>query len=120
METFARCAFLTIVRDASFSVLAGAILVVAYSYSPPLALVIGGSVAMLFTIVMLVRAVILTDDKLVRIEPWSVMQPEELPQGDSAVTWAREKMEAMLFRAAKNGAAVASAMFGLGLLTSWA
>ena len=79
-----------------------------------------GSVAMLFTIVMLVRAVILTDEKLVRSEPWTIMQPEERPQGDFGVTWARENMEHMLFRAAKNGAAVASGLLGLGLLTAWA
>lgn len=120
MDAFARFAFFTIARDAVFSALAAGILVVAYSFDPPLALVIAASVAMLFAAVMLVRALFLTDEQMETTEPWQVMQPEERPLDDAGRASAREQFETMLLNAAKNAAGVASALFGLGLLASWA
>ena len=83
MDTFARFAFFTIARDASCGALAAGILMFAYSFDPPLALVIGASIAMFFTAVMLVRAFFLTEHRVVSTEPWLVMQPEERPVGDA-------------------------------------
>jgi hypothetical protein len=120
MDTFARFAFFTIARDASVSAFAAGILIVAYSFNPPLALVIGGSVAMFFAAVMLVRALLLTEDRVVATEPWLVMEPDERPVGDAGRAVACERLETMLFSAAKNASGIASAMFGLGLLMSWA
>ena len=120
MDTFARFAFFTIARDASCGALAAGILMFAYSFDPPLALVLGASVAMFFTAVMLVRALFLTDEKVVSTEPWLVMQPEERPDGDAALACARERLETMLLGAAKTAAGIASAMFAVGLLLSWA
>jgi hypothetical protein len=120
MDTFARFAFFTIARDASFSALAGGILMVAYSFDPPLALVIGASVAMFFATVMLVRALFLTEDRVVATEPWQVMEPEQRPVGDAGRAVACDRFETMLLGAAKNAAGIASVMFGLGLLISWA
>jgi hypothetical protein len=120
MDTFARFAFFTVARDASFAALAAGILMVAYSFDPPMALVIGASVAMFFTAVMLGRALFLTDQKLVSTEPWMVMQPEERPDGDAGLAYAREQLETMMLGAAKTASGIASAMFALGLLLSWA
>ena len=120
MDTFARFAFFTIARDASFSTLAAGILMVAYSFNFPLALVIGASVAMFFAAVMLVRALFLTEDRVVATEPWLVMEPDERPIGDAGRAVACERFETMLLGAAKNAAGIASAMFGLGLLMAWA
>ena len=114
MDTFARFAFFTIARDASCGALAAGILMVAYSFNPPLALVIGASIAMFFTAVMLVRAFFLTEDRVVSTEPWLVMV------GDAGVAYARDRLETMLLRAAKTASGIASVMFGLGLLLSWA
>ncbi len=120
MDTFARFAFFTIARDASVSAFAAGILMIAYSFNPPLALVIGASVAMFFAAVMLVRALLLTEDKVVATEPWLVMEPEERPVGDDGRAYACDRLETMLFSAAKNAAGIASVMFGVGLLMSWA
>lgn len=120
MDTFARLAFFTIARDASFSALAGGILMVAYSFNPPLALVIGASVAMFFAAVMLIRALFLTEDRVVGTEPWQVMEPDQRPIGDAGRAGACEQFETMLLGAAKNAAGIASVMFGLGLLMAWA
>jgi hypothetical protein len=120
MDTFARFAFFTIARDASVSAFGAGILMVAYSFNPPLALVIGASVVMFFAGVMLVRALLLTEDRVVSTEPWLVMEPEERPIGDDGRAVACERLETMLFSAAKNASGIASVMFGLGLLMSWA
>lgn len=120
MDTFARFAFFTVARDASCAGLAGGILMVAYSFDPPLALVIGASVAMFFAAVMLVRAFFLTENRVVSTEPWLVMQPEERPVGDAGVSYARDRLETMMLGAAKTASGVASVMFGLGLLLNWA
>jgi hypothetical protein len=120
MDTFARFAFLTIARDASVSAFAAGILMIAYSFNPPLALVLGASVAMFFAGVMLVRALFLTEDRVVSTEPWMVMEPEQRPIGDDVRAVACERLETMLLRAAKTATGIASVMFGLGLLIAWA
>ena len=120
MDTFARFAFFTIARDASCGALAAGILMFAYSFDPPLALVLGASIAMFFTAVMLVRAFFLTEHRVVSTEPWLVMQPEERPVGDDGVSYARDRLETMMLGAAKTASGIASLMFGLGLLLSWA
>jgi hypothetical protein len=120
MDTFARFASFTIARDASFSALAAGILMVAYSFDPPLALVIGASVAMFFAAVMLIRALFLTEDRVVASEPWQVMEPDQRPVGDAGRVGACNQLETLLLAAAKKAAGIASVMFGLGLLISWA
>lgn len=120
MDAFARFTFFTIVRDASVSAFAASILMLAYSFNPPLALVLGASVAMFFAGVMLVRALFLTEDRVVTTEPWQVMEPEQRPIGDDGRTFACQHLETMLLCAAKNAAGIASVLFALGLLMSWA
>lgn len=120
MDTFARFAFFTIARDAGVSAFAASILMLAYSFNPPLALVLGASVAMFFAGVMLVRAFFLSEDRVVTTEPWQVMEPDQRPVGDDGRTVACQRLETMLLGAAKNAAGIASAMFALGLLMAWA
>ncbi len=120
MDTFARFAFFTIARDAGVSAFAAGILMLAYSFNPPLALVLGGSVAMFFACVMLVRALLLTEDRVVATEPWRVMEPGDRPVGVDGRAGACERLETLLFRAAKTASGIASVMLGLGLLLSWA
>lgn len=119
MDTFSRFAFFTVARDAGFAALAAGILMIAYSFDMPLAFVIGASVAMFFTAVMLVRALVLTEDRIVVTEPWLVMDPEERPVGDAGRAYAYELLETMFLAGAKSAAGVASVLFGLGLVTSW-
>lgn len=56
MNPFARFAFFTIARDASFVTLAAATLMVAFSFEPPLAFKIGATVALIFSIGLVVRS----------------------------------------------------------------
>lgn len=120
MDIFARFAFFTIARDAGVAAFAAVILMLAYSFNPPLSLVLGASVAMFFAGVMLVRALFLTEDRVVATEPWQVMEPDQRPIGDVGRAAACERFETMLLIAAKNAAGIASVLFALGLLSSWA
>jgi hypothetical protein len=115
MDAFARFAFVTVARDALFAGLAGMILMVAYSFDPALALVIGASVAMFFTAVMIFRALFLTEEKVAETDPWLVMQPDERPTGEGGLAYARDRLQTTMLAAAKNGAGVASVLFALGL-----
>jgi hypothetical protein len=112
MDTFAR---FTVARDAFFAILAGMILMVACSFDPPLALVIGASVAMTYTVVMLTRALYLTDEKVAATQSWLEMQPEELPAGELGLAFTRDRLQTAMLGAAKNSAGIASTMFALGL-----
>ena len=119
MDTFSRFAFFTVARDAGIAALAAGILMVAYSFDLSLAFVIGASVAMFFTAVMLVRALFLTEDRVVATEPWLVLEPNERPAGDAGRAYAYERLETMLLTGAKGASGVASLLFALGLLASW-
>jgi hypothetical protein len=48
------------------------------------------------------------------------MEPDQRPVGDAGRAVACQRLETMLLGAAKNAAGIASVMFGLGLLISWA
>jgi hypothetical protein len=118
MEPFSRYAFFTIARDASFVCLAGATLMVAFSFDPALALDIGGHVALLFAVILLGRALYLSEDRILRSEPWRGLEPDERPIGDSGVRWAFDQMETLLLRFAKLAAGIAGMLYGSSLVAS--
>ncbi len=119
MDTFSRFALFTVARDASFAALAAGIIMVAYSFDPPVALVLGASIALFFAIVMLLRGLFLTEDRVVSCEPWTVMQPEERPVGDDGRAFACERLGTIMLSAARHASGVAAGMFGLGLIAAW-
>ena len=81
MNPFARFAFFTMVRDTSFVALAAGTLMVGYSFEPPLAFTIGATVALIFSIGLLVRSYFLTEERLLRSEVWRALRPDERPAG---------------------------------------
>jgi hypothetical protein len=115
MDALSRIALVAVGRDAFFAVLAGMVLMIGCSYDPPLALVISASIAMLYTTVMLVRAVFLTDEKVASTDTWQEIRPEERPLDEAGLAFARARMQTAMLGAAKNAAGIASAMFALGL-----
>jgi hypothetical protein len=119
MEPFTRLAFFTIARDAIIATMAAIILVVAYRFDPPLAIVIAASVAMFYMAVMLVRAMVLTEERVEATEPWLVMQPQQRPSDARSRAVATERLETLLLRAAKTASGIAAALFALGLIASW-
>ncbi len=93
MDRFAQFAYSTILRDASFVALAAATLMVGFSFNPPLALVIGAHIALIFSLILLYRVTILTEAHVRRSEAWRGLEPHERPRGDFALAIARERLE---------------------------
>lgn len=81
MNPFARFAFFTMVRDTSFVALAAGTLMVGYSFEPPLAFKIGATIALIFSIGLIVRSYFLTEERLLRSEVWRALRPDERPTG---------------------------------------
>jgi hypothetical protein len=81
MTPFARFAFFAVARDASFVTLAAATLMVAFSFEPPLAFKIGATVALIFSIGLIIRSYFLTEERLLRSEVWRALRPDERPAG---------------------------------------
>lgn len=118
MDRFAQFAFSTALRDASFVALAAVTLMVGFSFNPPLALVVGAHVALIFSLLLLYRVAVLTDERVKRTEPWRVLEPHERPRGDLALAIARDRLEEVLLRFSKTSAGVACTLFTLSLGTS--
>jgi hypothetical protein len=115
MDRFVRFSFEVVFRDASFVAVGAVTLMIAFSFDPPLALVIGAHVALIFSLFLLFRVITLTKERLPRTEPWRGLQPVDRPQGDYAVARARDGMEEILLRFSKDSAGVACTLFILSL-----
>jgi hypothetical protein len=118
MDRFAQFAFSTALRDASFVALAAVTLMVGFSFNPPLALVIGAHIALIFSLLLLYRVTILTDERVKRTEAWRELEPDERPRGDFALAVAHDRLEEVLLRFSKTAAGVACTLFTLSLGTS--
>jgi hypothetical protein len=97
----ARFAFFTLARDASFVALAGTVLMVGFSFEPPLAFKIGATVALLFAITLLIRRSLMTEERFRRSEAWRALRPEERPAGDQGARMAQAALEELMLRFAK-------------------
>jgi hypothetical protein len=115
MDRFAQFAFSTALRDASFVALAAVTLMVGFSFNPPLALVIGAHIALIFSLLLLYRVTLLTDERVKRTEAWRVLEPNERPHGDFALAIAHDRLEDVLLRFSKTSAGVACTLLTLSL-----
>lgn len=120
MNPFTRFAFFTVARDAGFVMLAGGLLMVGFSAEPALALKIGATVALIFSVALLTRAYLLTEERLERSEVWRVLPEEERPPGEDGRRWARGYFERLLLRTAKNASACAGALYCIALIAGLA
>jgi hypothetical protein len=118
MDQFTRYASSALMRDASFVTVAAATLMVAFSFNLPLALKIAAYIALGFALLLLLRALLMTDAAVVRSEPWRELEPQDRPEGHDGAVWARERMEETLLRFAKSAAGVACALFGSALIVA--
>jgi hypothetical protein len=118
MDQFTRYVSFALLRDASFVTLAAVTLMVAFSFDPPLALKIAGYLALGFALLLLTRALLMTEAAVVHSEPWQGLEPEERPAGEQAVSWACGRMEETLLRFAKTAAGIACVLFGSALVVA--
>lgn len=116
MDRFAQCAFVSIACDAAFSLIAAATLMFAFSFNAALALKIGGGVALIFALRLILRLAQLQKKGICQTEIWQFMEPDELPRDASAIQRARDRLEDLLLRFAKGASAVSVAFFGAAFL----
>lgn len=118
MYPFTRYAFFTLARDASFVTLGGATMMVAASFEPAMAFKIGATVALIFSLLLMVRSYFLTDERFRRSEVWRALRPDERPAGDHGRLAARAQMEELMLRFAKAAAGVAGILYCSALMAS--
>lgn len=118
MDRFAQYALSTTLRDASFVALTAAMLMVGFSFDPPLALHIGAQVALIFCLFLLHRASALTAPRVARSEVWRGLEPHERPRGEYALVQAQERLQQILLRFAKGASGVACALLAGSLAAS--
>lgn len=118
MDPFRRFAYFTVLRDASFATLAASTLMVGFSFHPPLALLLAANVALAICLVFGLRSWRLTEDRVMRTEPWRVLERDERPVGDEGRRMAREILAETLLRFARAAALAAIVLSGSSLMVS--
>ncbi|HZT48209.1 MAG TPA: hypothetical protein VFA64_09560, partial [Hyphomicrobiaceae bacterium] len=76
------------------------------------------NIALLFAFGLLLRAACLSLGDIVDTEVWRVLKPEERPPDEAARRQARDDLQEVQLRFAKNAAAVAIALYCSSLLLS--
>jgi hypothetical protein len=114
MAQFAQYALSVTARDAAFLALAAATLSVSFSFSAPLALVIGAHIAFIFSTVLLYRVTILAEERLRQAE----LSCGQKPYGELDLAKKRDGREKILLRFSKSAAAIACTLLVLAVGTS--
>ncbi|MFA6264854.1 MAG: hypothetical protein WC670_03945 [Pseudolabrys sp.] len=118
MIRFARFAYFTLFRDAGFFGLAAALLMLAFSFSLPIAFDAAATTMLVFALLLLLRVALLTERRFERSEAWSALDDHEKPEGYDGLAWARAELETMLLRFAKSAAGLAGVLYGSALVIS--
>jgi Na+/melibiose symporter-like transporter len=120
MNPFTRFAYFTVARDAGFVTLAAMLLMLAFSFEPSLAFEVGATIALVFSVGLLVRVYFLTEERLERSEVWRALSEEERPPGDDGRRWARGHFETLLLHFAKDASAFAGLLYCTALVMALA
>jgi hypothetical protein len=118
MNPFLRIAIFTVARDASFVALAAVGLMFVYSFAPALALDVAATVALIFAVALIIRAVCLTEERFLCSEAWRVTYPDERLTDEQDIRQAHAVLEHLLLRFAKGAAGVASFLYCSALVMS--
>lgn len=116
MQPFCRVAFLDTAWRATLSAIAAMGLMYFFRADPPVALLIGAHVAIVFAVTMIVYALLLTDDRIEFSDPWLELEPGERPTGTAARHPVRVYFAGLMLRFAQGAAAIGAALAGIALL----
>jgi Na+/melibiose symporter-like transporter len=116
MNPFTRFAFFTVARDTGFVTLAAMLLMLAFSFEPALAFKVGATIALVFSVGLLMRVYFLTEERLERSEVWRALPEEERPPGDDGRRWAKGHLEMLLLHFAKDASAFAGLLYCTALV----
>ena len=120
MNPFTRFAFFTVARDTGFVTLAAMLLMVAFSFKLALALEVGATIALVFSVGLLARVYFLTEERLERSEVWRALPEDERPPGDDGRRWAKGYLELLLLRFAKGASGFAGLLYASALVLAMA
>jgi hypothetical protein len=118
MARFERFARFTVARDAGFVAFAAAMLMLGFSSEPSVALEIGATAALMFSVEMVIRSYCLTEERFLRSEAWRELRSEEKPAGRIGLQLARARLEELLLRSAKSASGIAGLLYVAALLLS--
>jgi len=120
MNPFARFACFTVARDAGYVTLAAILLMLAFSFRLEVAFEIGATIALIFSVALLLRVFLLTEERLECCEVWRALPEQDRPPGEEGRRWARRHFELLLLRFAKGASGFAGILYIGSLLMALA
>jgi hypothetical protein len=107
MDKFRDTAFYLMVWQTFLAVLAALLLVALNDIEPATALLIAANLALLFSLVLVIRTNRLDEGRIARTEVWRTVPPRQRPPGEAGLRMARAALEETWLRFAKGAAAAA-------------
>jgi hypothetical protein len=107
MQSFRDSAFYLMVWQSFLAVLAAVLLIVLNDLEPATALLIAANFALIYAVVLVIRANRLDERAVVRTACWRTVPPRRRPPGEVGPRLARAALEEVWLRFAKGAAAVA-------------
>ena len=92
--------------------------VIARDFDMRAALLICGKMALLFSLALVLYAKWLSDDRIVRIEPWRAIAPSERPAGAGGRRWAYMYVRDLSLRFAQGASTIAAAFLASALVVA--
>jgi hypothetical protein len=120
MERCRETAFCLTLWYAILTVIVAALAIALRDLDRSASLLVAANVALLFALVLIVRAQRLTDVKVVRGQFWRALPPRERPCDEAGVRIARRALHETWLRFAKGAAAVAVVLSSLALASNGA
>ena len=119
MHQFRQLSEEIVARDAGFVALAAVILMmIGFAYAPTFAFKSAATVALAFSVTLILRASWLTDEGVHRLEAWRNLEPGQRPLGEGGRRWARASFEELLLSTAKTAAGIAIGFYGAALAST--
>lgn len=107
MDSFRDSAFYLMIWQSFLAALAAVLLIVLNDIEPATALLIAANFALIFSVVLVIRANLLDERQVVRTSCWHTVPPRRRPPGEVGPRLARAALEETWLRFAKGAAAVA-------------
>ena len=117
MQTFRDTAFHLMIWQTFLAVLASVLFIVLNDIEPATALLIAANFALVFALLLMVRANRLDEQRVVRTELWWTLPARTRPPGEVARRMARVALEETWLRFAKGAAAIAITLCTLAYMS---
>jgi len=117
MQTFRDTAFYLMIWQTFLAILASVLFLVLNDIEPATALLIAANLALVFSLILMIRANRLDEQRVVRTAFWCALPARTRPPGELGRRMARVALEETWLRFAKGGAAVAIALCMLAYMS---